>query len=49
MKRKEQRLTTDIYWCKKCDRIQMEINQCTCGKSMEKIGFIDYDENGENK
>jgi len=45
-----EQMTEMIYWCKACDYIQVTDDNCVkCNKTMEKIGFIDYNENGENK
>ena len=41
-------MTENIYWCKKDDCVQITEDICgACNKPMEKIGFIDYNE--ENK
>lgn len=38
-------MTENIYWCKKCDHVQITNQECShCTKSMEKIGFVDYAE-----
>ena len=43
-----EQLMEDIYWCKTDDCVQITENICgACDKPMEKIGFIDYNE--ENK
>lgn len=43
-------LTENIYWCKSDEHVQITKDECPkCNKTMEKIGFIDYNENGENK
>jgi hypothetical protein len=40
-----EQLMEDIYWCKKDDCVQITENICgACDKPMEKIGFIDYNE-----
>lgn len=41
-------MTEMIYWCKADDCVQITDDNCgKCNKTMEKIGFIDY--NNENK
>lgn len=38
-------MTEQIYWCKKCDCVQITTDECgSCNKTMENIGFIDYHE-----
>ena len=38
-------MTENIYWCKKDDCVQITEDICgKCNKTMEKIGFIDYNE-----
>jgi hypothetical protein len=45
-----EQMTEMIYWCKADEHVQITEDQCPkCNKTMEKIGFIDYNENGENK
>lgn len=40
-----EQLMEDIYWCKKDDCVQITENICgACDKPMEKIGFVDYNE-----
>jgi len=35
----------NIYWCKKDDCVQITEDICgACNKPMEKIGFVDYNE-----
>ena len=42
-------MTENIYWCKKDDCVQITEDICgKCNKTMEKIGFIDYNED-DNK
>jgi hypothetical protein len=43
-------MTENIYWCKADNCVQLTDDICgNCNKTMEKIGFIDNNENGENK
>jgi len=43
-----EQMTEMIYWCKADDCVQISDDNCgKCEKTMEKIGFIDY--NNENK
>lgn len=38
-------MTENIYWCKTDDCVQITEDICgSCNKTMEKIGFIDYNE-----
>lgn len=38
-------MTENIYWCKKCDHVQITDQDCShCANIMEKIGFVDYAE-----
>ena len=38
-------MTENIYWCKADDHVQVTDQVCSkCEKAMEKIGFIDYNE-----
>lgn len=38
-------MTENIYWCKKDDCVQITEDICgACNKPMEKIGFVDYNE-----
>jgi hypothetical protein len=38
-------MTENIYWCKKDDHVQITDEVCSkCDKTMEKIGFVDYNE-----
>lgn len=40
-----EQLMEDIYWCRKDDCVQIGENVCgSCDKPMEKIGFVDYNE-----
>lgn len=40
-----EQLMEDIYWCKTDDCVQITENICgACDKPMEKIGFVDYNE-----
>jgi len=40
-----EQLMEDIYWCKKDDCVQITDSICgKCDKTMEKIGFVDYNE-----
>lgn len=44
-----EQLMEDIYWCKADDCIQITESTCgKCSKTMEKIGFIDYNEDKGN-
>ena len=49
MQRREPKLTiVEIFWCRKCEKILLDIDKCDiCSKSMEKIGFIDDGEEEE--
>ena len=43
-----EQMSENIYWCKADDCVQITDNQCNkCNKTMEKIGFVDYNESGE--
>jgi hypothetical protein len=43
-----EQMSENIYWCKEDDCVQITDNQCgKCNKTMEKIGFVDYNESGE--
>jgi hypothetical protein len=45
-----EQMTEMIYWCKADDCVQISDDNCgKCEKTMEKIGFIDYNENEEKK
>ena len=45
-----EQMTEMIYWCKADDCVQISDDNCgKCNKTMEKIGFIDYNENEEKK
>lgn len=38
-------MESNIYWCKKDEKVQLDNQECPeCGKSMEKIGFVETDE-----
>ncbi len=38
-------MESDIYWCKNDENVQLDNQECPeCGKSMEKIGFIEINE-----
>ena len=38
-------MESNIYWCKNDDKVQLDNQECPdCGKSMEKIGFIETNE-----
>lgn len=38
-------MTEKVYWCPDCDCIQITDQECgSCTKSMEEIGFVDYNE-----
>lgn len=38
-------LEENIYWCKQDEKVQTKNPECPdCGKSMEKIGFVEYNE-----
>jgi len=38
-------MSENIYWCKNCDCVQITQDECgSCTKTMEKIGFVDYNE-----
>lgn len=40
-----EQLMEDIYWCKADDCVQITENICgSCDKPMEKIGFVEYNE-----
>ena len=44
-----EQMTENIYWCKKDEHVQMTTDVCPkCKKTMEKIGFVDYNED-DNK
>jgi hypothetical protein len=43
-----EQLMEDIYWCKTDDCVQITESICgACDKPMEKIGFIDYNEDNK--
>lgn len=38
-------MESNIYWCKKDSYVQLDNQECPdCGKSMEKIGFVETNE-----
>ena len=43
-----EQLTENIYYCKNDECVQITNNTCEkCNKTMETIGFIDYNETGD--
>ena len=43
-----EQMSENIYWCKEDDCVQITDNTCgKCNKTMEQIGFVDYNESGE--
>ena len=43
-----EQMSENIYWCKDDNGVQITDNTCSkCNKTMEQIGFVDYNQSGE--